>query len=119
MYVAWVVCLSTYLWLNFQLVSSNPSHWRKLSVYSFNLAINDFADFFSRYLFCVIFSAIHFSVALTQNSDTIVDGFTIYGPIILTVNVYLMSLLFAGRDAPKIIGIDTSTVIGAALGSPV
>lgn len=43
-------------------------------------------------------AAIHFTVAISQSSETVLDGFTIYGPVILTASVYLMSLLFANHD---------------------
>ncbi|KAI1383827.1 uncharacterized protein F4822DRAFT_52840 [Hypoxylon trugodes] len=37
------------------------------------------------YLFCVIVAAIHFSIAISQNTDNIVNGFTIYTRIVITV----------------------------------
>lgn len=42
-------------------------------------------------------TAIHFTVAISQNSETVLNGLTLYGPVVLTASVYVMSLLFAHR----------------------
>lgn len=39
--------------------------------------------------------AIHFSIAAAQGSDTMVEGLTMFGPILLTVSTFLTSLLFS------------------------
>ena len=59
-------------------------------------------------------AAIHFTVAISQSSETILDGFTVYGPAILTTSVYLMSLLFASRDTPEEEGMDLASPFAVA-----
>lgn len=51
------------------------------------------------YLFLVILLAIHFAIALAQSSPTLIDGFTIFGPIVLTITTFLMALLFGAIAA--------------------
>lgn len=45
-------------------------------------------------LFLVILLATYFAISLAQNSPTPIDGFTIYGPIVLSVTTFLVALLF-------------------------
>ncbi|KAI4864700.1 hypothetical protein F4820DRAFT_448721 [Hypoxylon rubiginosum] len=83
-YSIWAACFSLYLWLQLNILPSGLGVRRKM------------------YLFCVITAAIHFSVAISQNSDTILQGLTVYGPMILTVCTYLMSLLFGGFEVSEV-----------------
>jgi hypothetical protein len=74
---------------------------------------------YRRYVFSVILTAIHFSVAVSsQSSTSIMDGFTIFGPLILTVNGYLWSLILSGTgrrtegDSPLDSRAITSEIMG-------
>ncbi|KAJ4320660.1 hypothetical protein N0V84_005724 [Fusarium piperis] len=51
------------------------------------------------YLFLVILLAIHFAIALAQSSPTLIDGFTIFGPMVLTATTFLVALLFGAIPA--------------------
>ena len=51
----------------------------------------------TRYLFSVILLALHFGVAIAQSSTTLVEGFTVFGPMVLTICTFLMALLFGTK----------------------
>lgn len=96
-YVVWAASFSVYLWLQLKILPGGLGVRRKL------------------FLFSVITASIHFCIAISQNSDTIVQGFTVYGPVILTVCTYLMSLLFGGLEMPEV-EVNPATVLSATLG---
>lgn len=63
-----------------------------------------------RYIFSVVMAAIHFSIAISQNTENVLDGFTTYAPLVLTVCSCLMSLLFAGYGTGEGIPIELAAM---------
>ncbi|KAL6354896.1 hypothetical protein LRP88_12254 [Fusarium phalaenopsidis] len=80
-YTVWIICFAAYLTLQIHHISRHRDHRRQL------------------YLFLVILLAIHFAIALAQSSPTLIDGFTIFGPMVLTITTFLMALLFGAIAA--------------------
>ncbi|UPL02078.1 hypothetical protein LCI18_013012 [Fusarium solani-melongenae] len=80
-YTVWIVCFAAYLALQIHHIPRHRDHRRQL------------------YLFLVILLAIHFAIALAQSSPTLIDGFTIFGPMVLTITTFLMALLFGAIAA--------------------
>ncbi|KAI0376294.1 hypothetical protein F5Y04DRAFT_266663 [Hypomontagnella monticulosa] len=91
-YVIWGLCFLVFFWLQLQLVPGRLSHRKKL------------------YIFSVIMATIHFCIAISQNTESILDGFTTFGPFILTACSYLMSLLFVGYSAGEGIPIELAAI---------
>ncbi|KAI8655211.1 hypothetical protein NCS57_01269400 [Fusarium keratoplasticum] len=75
-YAVWMMCFIPYLALQIRYIGHHNSHLRQLS------------------LFLVILLATYFAISLAQNSPTPIDGFTIFGPIVLSVTTFLVALLF-------------------------
>ncbi|RTE74275.1 hypothetical protein BHE90_011288 [Fusarium euwallaceae] len=80
-YTVWIICFAAYLTLQIHHIPCRGDHRRQL------------------YLFLVILLAIHFAIALAQSSPTLIDGFTIFGPMVLTVTTFLVALLFGAIPA--------------------
>ncbi|RMJ10714.1 hypothetical protein CDV36_009639 [Fusarium kuroshium] len=80
-YTVWIICFAAYLTLQIHHIPCRGDHRRQL------------------YLFLVILLAIHFAIALAQSSPTLIDGFTIFGPTVLTVTTFLVALLFGAIPA--------------------
>ncbi|KAJ4219433.1 plasma membrane calcium [Fusarium solani] len=80
-YTVWIICFAVYLTLQIHHIPRHRDHRRQL------------------YLFLVILLAIHFAIALAQSSPTLIDGFTIFGPMVLTITTFLMALLFGAIAA--------------------
>ncbi|RSL73691.1 hypothetical protein CEP54_000194 [Fusarium duplospermum] len=80
-YTVWMICFAAYLTLQIHHIPCRGDHRRQL------------------YLFLVILLAIHFAIALAQSSPTLIDGFTIFGPMVLTVTTFLVALLFGAIPA--------------------
>lgn len=58
------------------------------------------------YLFLVLLLAIYLAMNLAQSSPILIDGFTIFGPMVLTVTTFLMALLFDAIAAMEARGSD-------------
>nr|UMZ45362.1 hypothetical protein [Paramyrothecium roridum] len=86
-YILWLACISLYLWMQLHQIPHEARHRRKF------------------FLFCTLLATIHFCLGVSAQSS-ILDGFTIFGPIIATVSVFLMSLMFAnsGQEAGSSMG---------------
>ncbi|KAK8118630.1 E1-E2 ATPase-domain-containing protein [Apiospora kogelbergensis] len=80
-YVAWAVAVVTYISLQLWLVPASVKHRRKA------------------YLFCVFLLAVHFTVAISEKSNGIVESFTVYGPLVLTATAMLMSLMLGATTS--------------------
>ncbi|KAM0429698.1 hypothetical protein ACHAPT_006304 [Fusarium lateritium] len=80
-YAVWMMCFVVYLTMQVHHIPGHRDHRRQL------------------YLFLVILLAIHFGIALAQSSPTLVEGFTVFGPIVLTVAAFLVGLLLGAIPA--------------------
>ena len=58
-------------------------------------------DLQSRYLFATLLLAAHFIVALAQTAKTAIEGILNFGPVVLPVSAYLVSLLFRKRPRAR------------------
>ncbi|MCJ1224320.1 hypothetical protein MMC12_000965 [Toensbergia leucococca] len=54
-----------------------------------------------RYLFATLLLAAHFIVALAQTAKTAIEGILNFGPVVLPVSAYLVSLLFRKRPRAR------------------
>ncbi|RSL52792.1 hypothetical protein CEP53_007980 [Fusarium sp. AF-6] len=90
-YTVWIICFAAYLTLQIHHIPHHRDHRRQL------------------YLFLVILLAIHFAIALAQSSPTLIDGFTIFGPMVLTVTTFLVALLFGAVSAIELRGDGSGT----------
>ncbi|KAL2670601.1 hypothetical protein Neosp_014389 [[Neocosmospora] mangrovei] len=75
-YAVWMMCFIPYLALQIRYIGQTNSYPRQLS------------------LFLVILLATYFAISLAQNSPTPIDGFTVFGPIVLSITTFLVALLF-------------------------
>ncbi|KAJ3524024.1 hypothetical protein NM208_g12218 [Fusarium decemcellulare] len=73
-YAVWALCFATYVGLQLLHIPHHPRDKRTI------------------YIFTVAMVSLHFTVAVSQGSDSIIEGFALFGPIVSTASAYLMSL---------------------------
>ncbi|KAF4984538.1 hypothetical protein FDECE_17065 [Fusarium decemcellulare] len=73
-YAIWALCFATYVGLQVLHIPHHPRDKRTI------------------YIFTVAMVSLHFTVAVSQGSDSIIEGFALFGPIVSTASAYLMSL---------------------------